>query len=139
MRGGENVKYLTRNDLIQALDTISNTAKTLSNEVKLRPTEKEIKKMPKKFKQCMRCTSKKSIVDDMYYIHGMLICEDCMFNLCQEDYKVQVQDMKLYFDNNGDLIGNSLALDTRDVIRLTLKKHKVEYMLVEPSKKELEY
>lgn len=134
------MKDLTRGELVEALLFISVSAKKLATQVTMLPKrrDEEVEKK-KQFKQCMRCTTKKSIVDDMYEIHGMRICEDCMFNLCEEDYGVKVQKMELYFDNEGNLIGNSLCLDIRDVIRLTLKKHNIEYKLIEPTQQELRY
>jgi len=126
--------YLTSKELIETMMLFTETVKTLAMEIIMGTKEEE-----KKMKQCMMCCSKKSVVDDMYDINNYIVCEDCAFHLCEKDYGVKVQNMKLYFDNNGDLIGNSLCLDVRDVIKLTLKKHKVNYRLIEPSQNDLKY
>lgn len=131
--------YLTDTDLIEALNLISETARTLAQEVKLLPKQGEEKTM--KTKQCQMCCDHKSVADDMYLIHGMVLCEDCAFHICQADYllRVQTETMKLYYDNNGHLLGNSHALDPRDVIRLTLGAHKVAFKLLQPSKTDLDF
>ena len=126
--------YLTSKELIETMMLFTETVKTLAMEIIMGTKEEE-----KKMKQCMMCGSKKSVVDDMYNMNGHIVCEDCAFHLCEKDYAVKVQNIKLYFDSDGDLIGNSLSLDIADVIKSTFKKHKVNYKLIVPSKKDLEY
>jgi len=128
--------YLTDTDLIDALLLISEAAKTLAKEVKLLPKEGE---QTMKSKQCMRCATHKSVANDMYLIGEMVVCEDCAFNICEEEYFVKTQNTRLYFDNENKYIGSSLGLDNRDVIRLTFKKHQVKYKLLEPSQNDLKY
>jgi len=125
---------ITSKELLETLLLFDETVRTLSMEIIMLAEEGGVK-----MKQCMMCGSKKSVVDDMYNMNGHIVCEDCAFHLCEKDYAVKVQNIKLYFDSDGDLIGNSLSLDIADVIKSTFKKHKVNYKLIVPSKKDLEY